>query len=81
MFIFSCTKERKEEVPFSMAIGNRELMPKCFPKHSRIGTVRMKEDKETAEEVKKRGASMEGRKRARIKEVPTAYHNLIKIQY
>ena len=26
MFIFSCTKERKEEVPFSMAIGNGELM-------------------------------------------------------
>ena len=26
MFIFSCTKERNEEVPFSMAIGNGELM-------------------------------------------------------
>ena len=42
MFIFSCTKKRKEEVPFSMAIGNGELMHKCFPKHSRMGTARMK---------------------------------------
>ena len=33
MFSFSCTKERKKEVPFSMAIGNGELMHECFPKH------------------------------------------------
>ena len=26
MFTFSCTKERNEEVPFRMAIGNGELM-------------------------------------------------------
>ena len=42
MFIFSCTKERNEEVPFRMAIGNGELMHECFPKHSRMGTARMK---------------------------------------
>ena len=41
MFIFSCTKE-KDEVPFSMAIENWELMHECFPKHSRMGTARMK---------------------------------------
>ena len=35
-------KERKEEVPFSMAIGNWELIHECFPKHSRMGTARMK---------------------------------------
>ena len=35
-------KDRNEEVPFSMAIGNGELMHECFPKHSRIGTARMK---------------------------------------
>ena len=35
-------QREKEEVPFSMAIGNRELMHECFPKHSRMGTARMK---------------------------------------
>ena len=35
MFSFSCTKERENEVPFSMAMGNMELMHECFPKHSR----------------------------------------------
>ena len=44
------------KVPFSMAIGNVELMHKCFPKHSRMmRTARMKYDKETDEEGKKRG--------------------------
>ena len=31
MFSFSCTKERKNEVPFSIAIGNGALMHECFP--------------------------------------------------
>ena len=59
MFIFSCTKERNEEVPFSMAIGNEELMHECFPKHSRMGTARLKSDNGTDEYGQKRGASME----------------------
>ena len=59
MFIFSCTKERKEEVPFSVALGNGELMQECFPKHSRMGTARMKHDNETDEDGQKRGVSME----------------------
>ena len=81
MFIFSCTKERNEEVPFSMAIGNEELMQECFPKHSRMGTARMKLDNETDEDGQKRGVSMEKTvQRAQIKEVPTAYHYLIKIE-
>ena len=41
-----------------MAIGN-ELWHDCYPKHSRMGTARMKEDKETEEEGKERGVSME----------------------
>ena len=56
-------------------------MHECFPKHSRMGTARMKEDNETDEEGKKRGVNMEKVKRARKKEVPTAYHYLNKIQY
>ena len=65
-----------------MAIGHGELMHECFPKHSRMGTARTTEDKETDEEGKKRGVSMERSiKRARKKEDPTAYHNPIKIQY
>ena len=72
---------RKKKVPFSMAIGDWELMHECFPKHSRIGTERMKEDNETDEEGKKRGVSMEKVQQARKKEVPTAYHYLIEIQH
>ena len=34
-------------------------MQKCFPKHSRMGTARMKYDNETDEDGKKRGVSME----------------------
>ena len=37
----------KKLVSFSMAIGNGELMHKCFPKHSLMGTARTKLDKET----------------------------------
>ena len=33
---------RKKQVPFSMAIGNAELVLECFPKHSLIGTARIK---------------------------------------
>ena len=58
MFLFSCTKERNE-VPFCMAIGNLELMHECFPKHSHMGTERMKSDEE---KCKKKGVSMEKRK-------------------
>ena len=32
----------KNKVPFSMAIRNWELVHECIPKHSRMGTVRMK---------------------------------------
>ena len=35
-------------VPFSMATGNVELMHKCFPKHLRMGTTKMKEQKRLA---------------------------------
>ena len=31
---------RREQVPFSMAIGNGELMHECFPKDPRMGTAR-----------------------------------------
>ena len=50
MFSFFCTKETKKEVPFTMATGNGELMHECFPKHSRMGKARMKEDNETDED-------------------------------
>ena len=42
-----------------MAIGNGELMHEWFPKYSRMGTATMKQDKETDEEGKKRGVSIE----------------------
>ena len=51
----SCTAGKKE-VSFSMT-GNEELMQECFPKHLRMGTARMKYDRER--EDKKRCMSME----------------------
>ena len=41
-----------------MAIVNMELAYECFPEHSRMGTARMKQDKETDEGGKKIGASI-----------------------
>ena len=67
----------KKQVPFSMAIGNEELMHECFPKHLCMGTTRMTSDKETVEECKKSDVSMERSKAGtKEKEVPTAYHCL-----
>ena len=57
--LFIAFTEWKKKVPLSIAIGNGELMHECFPKHLRMGTARMKLDKETDEEWKKRGVSME----------------------
>ena len=71
--------EQYHSVPFSMAIENGELMHECFTKHSRMGTASIKSDEETDEDGKKRGVSVDWSK-AGIKEVPTAYHYLIKIQ-
>ena len=42
-----------------MAIENVELMHECLPKQSRMGKATMKSEKETDEDRKKRGASME----------------------
>ena len=61
-------------VPFSVAIGNVELMHECSHKHSRMGTARINYGKETDEEGKKGAASMERSKAGTKKkrEVPTA---------
>ena len=50
LFDFDHLVSRKNKVPFSMAIRNEERMNECFPKHLRMGTARMKYDKETEEE-------------------------------
>ena len=34
--------EQREQVPFSMAIRNVELVHECFKKHLRMGTAKMK---------------------------------------
>ena len=41
MGTWNCTVEKKQ-VPFSMEIGNVELMHECFPKHLNMGTAIMK---------------------------------------
>ena len=53
-----------------MATGHEELMHECFPKHSRMGTARTKEDKETDEDGKKRGLSMKRSKAGTNKRSP-----------
>ena len=50
---------RREQVPFSMAIENGELMHECFPKHLRMGTARLKYDNATEEESKKMRMNVE----------------------
>ena len=70
MFSFSCINERKNEVPFCMAVENGELMHECFTKHSRMhGNSKNETDekKETDEKGNKRGVSMK-RSKARTKE-------------
>ena len=47
----------KKKVPFSIAIRNKELMHECFPKHLRMGKIRMKYNFEKTEG--KRGVSKE----------------------
>ena len=53
-----------------MAIGNWELMHECFPKHSHMGTARMKLDNETDEDGQKRGVSMEKSTAGTNKRIP-----------
>ena len=62
-----------------MAIRNWELMHECFPKHLRMGTARMRENKETDEKGKKRAVCIERTKAGMKKKVPTPCHILIKI--
>ena len=43
LFFLAPKREKPiDEVQFSMAIRNVELMHECFPKHSRMGTARIK---------------------------------------
>ena len=41
-----------------MAIANMELMHKCFPRHSSMGTAKMKYDTETEEKVRREELSL-----------------------
>ena len=63
-----------------MAIGNGELMHECFPKHPHMGTAIIKYEKETDEDSKNRGVSVERRKEGTKKRsCMTVHHYLIKI--
>ena len=63
----SCTVGKNQD-SFNMTIGNKKLMHECFPKHLRMGTARMKLDRERED---KRCVSMEV-KRARKNEIQKA---------
>ena len=52
-------KEKGSTVPFSMAIGNEELVQECFPTHSCRGTGIMKKVIETEEKEKHKRVKME----------------------
>ena len=56
---FFLHQRENAEVPFNTTKRNEEPMHECFPKHSRLGTARMKYDKENEEKYKKIGVSME----------------------
>ena len=80
MSIFSCTGGKK--VPLRIEIGNGELMQEYFPKHSRMETARMKQDKDTDEDTEVRreyGKKQRGHERKKSRRPITPY--LIKIQY
>ena len=64
---------RREQVKFSMAIGNEELMHECFPKHPRIGTARQKLDDETYEKGQKRRINVGGSTADTKKEVLSSH--------
>ena len=53
------TLSGEKKVPFSMAVANVEQTGECSPEHLNMGTARMKLDKETDEEGKKRRVNME----------------------
>ena len=57
LFIFCFHGAKKDTIQYS--IGKRKLMHEYFPKHSRMGTARIKLDKETDKEGKKKGVSKE----------------------
>ena len=40
--VFTVMVERREQVPFSMAIEHGKLMHECSPEHLRMGTARLK---------------------------------------
>ena len=62
-----------------MAIGNEKLMHKYFPKYSGMGTAKMKYDKESDKDCKKRAVRLKS-KSGMKKISPIAYRYLIKIQ-
>ena len=70
----------QKKVAFSMVIGHGEFMHDCSPKHSCMGTARMKHHKVTDEEGKKGGVSMERSKVGTKKRSHNSYHIVIKIQ-
>ena len=49
-----------------MDFKNMDLMHECFPKHLRLGTARMKEDKQTEEEDKLERVKMETSPKAQL---------------
>ena len=68
--LVSRTSKRKMEEKYSMAVGKGELVQERLPKHSGMGTSRMKTDENRRTKVRT-GVSLEIR-RARKKEIPTA---------
>ena len=51
--------KQSDQVTFSMAIGNVQLMHECLPKHLRMGTARMKQHIKTDEKGETRRVNME----------------------
>ena len=71
---------RKKKVPFTMAIGNWQLMQECLPKHSCREQQERNKTKKQTNKVRREALAWKEVKWARKKEVQTAYYFLIKIQ-
>ena len=67
---------REKKVPFTIALGNKELMQERFPKHSgnSENEIRQRNGRGT-----QRGVGMERSNTGKKKKVWTAYHQIIKI--
>lgn len=71
--LITAITEPRKQVPFSIVIGNEELVHEWSPQHLRLGAEEWNETKTQLEEGKKRRVKMERSTANKKNEVPTEY--------